>query len=66
MRESEKRECNVKLAFFLLMMRHRIDIICRCYSKIEICQIILGDLQKDFRESRENLLQKAFIMKLVG
>lgn len=47
------------------MMRHRIDIICRCYSNIEICQIILGDLQRDFRESRENLFtRKAFYYEI--
>ena len=40
---------------------HRIDIICRCYSNIEICQFIVGDLQRDFRESRENLfIRKTF------
>ena len=60
MGESEKRECNA-CVFFVMMRRHRIDIICRCYSNIEICQIILGDLQRDFRESRENLFtRKAF------
>ena len=40
---------------------HRIDIICRCYSNIEICQFIVGDLQRDYLESRENL----FIMKTI-
>ena len=47
------------------MMRcHRIDIICRCYGNIEICQIILGDLQRNFRESRENLFtRKTFYYK---
>ena len=59
---------SVMLAFFFVMMRrHRIDIICRCYSNIEICQFIAGDLQRDFQESRENLfIRKTFIMKLVG
>lgn len=47
------------------MMCHRIDIICPCYSNIEICQIILGDLQRDFRESRENLFtRKAFYYEI--
>ncbi|TKI01631.1 N-acetyltransferase, partial [Bacillus wiedmannii] len=47
------------------MMRcHRIDIICRCYDNIEICQIILGDLQRDFRKIRENLFtRKTFYYK---
>jgi len=44
-----------------MMRRHRIDIICRCYSNIEICQFIVGDLQRNFRESRENLfIRKTF------
>lgn len=44
-----------------MMRRHRIDIICRCYSNIEICQFITGDLQRDFQESRENLfIRKTF------
>lgn len=44
-----------------MMRRHRIDIICRCYSNIEICQFIAGDLQRDFQESRENLfIRKTF------
>ncbi|TKI84019.1 N-acetyltransferase, partial [Bacillus cereus] len=38
-----------------MVRRHRIDIICRCYSNIENCQFIVGDLQRNFRESRENL-----------
>ncbi len=46
------------------MRRHRKDIICRCYSNIEICQIILGDLQRDFRGNRENLFtRKTFYSK---
>ena len=45
---------------------HRIDIICRCYSNIEICQFIVGDLQRDFRESRENLfIRKTFYYETV-
>ena len=48
--------------FFVMMRRHKIDIIFRCYSDIEICQIILGDLQRDFRESRENLLQGKLLL----
>lgn len=44
-----------------MMRRHRIDIICRCYSNIEICQFIVGDLQRNFRESREKLfIRKTF------
>lgn len=44
-----------------MMRRHRIDIICRCYSNIEIYQFIAGDLQRDFQESRENLfIRKTF------
>ncbi|PEY84710.1 N-acetyltransferase, partial [Bacillus cereus] len=44
-----------------MVRRHRIDIICRCYSNIEICQFIVGDLQRNFRESRENLfIRKTF------
>lgn len=44
-----------------MMRHHRIDIICRCYSNIEICQFIAGDLQRDFQESRENLfIRKTF------
>lgn len=44
-----------------MMRRHRIDIICRCYSNIEICKFIAGDLQRDFQESRENLfIRKTF------
>lgn len=41
-----------------MMRRHRIDIFCRCYSNIEICQIILGDLQRYFWKSRENLFTR--------
>lgn len=44
-----------------MVRRHRIDIICRCYSNIEICQFIVGDLQRNFRGSRENLfIRKTF------
>lgn len=47
------------------MMRcHRIDIIYCCYGNIEICQIILGNLQRDFRKIRENLFtRKTFYYK---
>ena len=49
------------LAFFFVMVRcHRIDIICRCYSNIEICQFIVGDLQRDFRESRKSFYKENF------
>ena len=43
-----------------MMRRHKIDIIFRCYSDIEICQIILGDLQRDFRESRKIFYKESF------
>lgn len=47
------------------MMRcHRIDEIYHCYGNIEICQIILGNLQRDFRKIRENLFtRKTFYYK---
>ena len=46
------------------MMRHRIDIICRCYSKIEICQIILGDLQRIFGKVEKIFYKESFYYEI--
>ena len=43
------------------MMRcHKIDIIFRCYSDIEICQIILGDLQRIFEKVEKIFYKESF------
>ncbi len=54
---------SVQLKFFVChemrMKRcHIIDIICNCYSNIEICLFIIGELERDFRKNRENLFTR--------
>ena len=52
---------SVMLAFFFVMVRcHRIDIICRCYSNIEICQFIVGDLQRIFEKVEKIFYKENF------
>ena len=46
------------------MMCHRIDIICRCYSNIEICQIILGDLQRIFGKVEKIFYKESFYYEI--
>lgn len=66
---SIRENVSVKLTFFVChetrMIRcHIIDIIYNCYSNIEICLFIIGELERDFRNNGENLLQgKFFTMK---
>ena len=43
-----------------MMRRHKIDIIFRCYSDIEICQIILGDLQRIFEKVEKIFYKESF------
>lgn len=54
---------SVQLTFFVChemrMKRcHIIDIICNCYSNIEICLFIIGELERDFRKNIENLFTR--------
>lgn len=66
---SIRENVSVKLTFFVChetrMIRcHIIDIIYNCYSNIEICLFIIGELERDFRNNRENLFtRKIFTMK---
>ncbi|PEO81351.1 hypothetical protein CN570_06525 [Bacillus toyonensis] len=62
---------SVKLTFFVChetrMIRcHIIDIIYNCYSNIEICLFIIGELERNFRNNRENLFTRKIFYNEIG
>ncbi|PEW00142.1 hypothetical protein CN425_16735 [Bacillus cereus] len=60
------RKCNASGFCFGVMICHKIDIIYNCYSNSEICLFIIGELERDFRNSRENLFTREIFHYEIG